>query len=170
MTCATLLHAYTYRTFAYAFSGRLAETYTRIFQWLLSCLLHKWWLEHHKHTNTVHPLFEVVSCPDPTLSRGRVWCHKPESLGLRKCWSLVIVSVELQIAQCWIMNLITHFERYDWSTSSRFHTIPINTALRFDWPLQASGASPRIRTCDTRPLLLAWAGWGLGTRLCLRSH
>ena len=26
-------------------------------------------------------------------------------------------------------------------------------------------AGPRIWTCDTRPFLLAWAGWGLGTRL-----
>ena len=37
--------------------------------------------------------------------------------------------------------------------------------LRYDWLLHVSGASPRIWTCDTRPLLLAWARWGLGTRL-----
>ena len=28
-----------------------------------------------------------------------------------------------------------------------------------------TSASPRIWTCDTRPFLLAWAGWGLGMRL-----
>ena len=40
--------------------------------------------------------------------------------------------------------------------------IPINATLRFDWPLHASGASPRIWTCDTRLLLLAvnWVGSG----------
>ena len=46
-----------------------------------------------------------------------------------------------------------------------FHIISINAPLWFDWPLYASGASPRIWTCDTRPFLLAWAGWSLGTRL-----
>ena len=35
-----------------------------------------------------------------------------------------------------------------------------NKLLQFDWPLQASGAS-----LDLRHFLLAWAGWGLGTRL-----
>ena len=41
----------------------------------------------------------------------------------------------------------------------------INAALWSDWPLHTSGASPRIQACDTRPLLLVWGGWGLGTRL-----
>ena len=36
--------------------------------------------------------------------------------------------------------------------------------MRFDWPLHASGASPRIWVSDIRLLLLAWAGWGLGMR------
>ena len=45
----------------------------------------------------------------------------------------------------------------------------INAILQFDWPLHVSGTSPRIWTCDTRPLLLAWAGWGLGTRLRVSS-
>ena len=36
--------------------------------------------------------------------------------------------------------------------------------LRYDWLLHVSGASPRIWTCDTRPLLFAWARWRLDTR------
>ena len=36
---------------------------------------------------TPHDRLAVVSCPDPTQPshKERVWCHKPESLGLRKC-------------------------------------------------------------------------------------
>ena len=45
----------------------------------------------------------------------------------------------------------------------------INAILQFDWPLRVFGTSPRIWTCDTRPLLLAWAGWGPGTKLRLSS-
>ena len=56
------------------------------------------------------------------------------------------------------MNLIRCFETCEWSVCSRFHIMPINAALWFDWPLQASGDSPRILTCDTRLLLHAWAG------------
>ena len=118
--------------------------------------------QQHHQTNCNLSWFSmgyVVSCPDPTLSEERVLCHKPESLGLRKCWSLVIVSVELQIDQCWIQH---HFERYDWSACSHFRIIPINAALRLDWPLYAFGAGPRISTCDTRPLSprVSWVGSG----------
>ena len=42
--------------------------------------------------------------------------------------------------------------------------IPINVALQFHWLLYASVAIPRIQACDTRPLLLVRAGWGLGMR------
>ena len=39
------------------------------------------------------------------------------------------------------------------------------TALQFYWSLHFSRASPRIWTCDTRPLLLVWIWWGLGKSL-----
>ena len=32
------------------------------------------------------------------------------------------------------------------------------------------GISPRIQACDTRPLLLAWAGWGLSMRLVIAGE
>ena len=102
----------------------------------------------------------LLSRPNP-LTRNSSGVTNLNPWACRSLWSL---SVELEIAQCWIMNLITRFERYDWSICSRFHIIPIYAALRFDWPLHTSGASPRIWTCDNRPLLLTWAGWGLGTR------
>ena len=41
--------------------------------------------------------------PRPHPQGERVWCHKPESLGLWKCWGVVIVSIRMQI---WKMNLI----------------------------------------------------------------
>ena len=41
----------------------------------------------------------------------------------------------------------------------------MNAALQFDWTLHVSEASPTIWACETRPLLLALAGWYLGTRL-----
>ena len=67
------------------------------------------------HSQLLSQPSTLVLCPDPTLSphEERVWCHKPESLGLWNFWSLVIVSVELQITKCWIMNLITCFEWYN---------------------------------------------------------
>ena len=45
------------------------------------------------------------------------------------------------------------------NTCSRFR---INAALRFHWPLQAFGASPRIWTCDTRSPAprVSWVGSG----------
>ena len=46
------------------------------------------------------------ACPDPALSWAKGLVTKPELVGLLKCWSLVILSVELQIGQCWKMNLI----------------------------------------------------------------
>ena len=53
--------------------------------------------------HVVAPWKWVVSCPDPTLSRGKGLVSQAWVLGLAKCWSLVIVSVELQIGQCnWI--------------------------------------------------------------------
>ena len=115
-------------------------------------------------TATMHCQTEqLVWCPDLTLSQGKGLVSQAWILGLAEVLILVIVSVELQIAQCWVMNLITRFERSNWNCS-RFRLIPMNATLWFRWPLHASRASPRIWTCDTRPLL-AWAGWDLGTRL-----
>ena len=68
-------------------------------------------------------------------------------LGLRKYWSLVIVSVGLQIGHCessvWLKYLFL---------------LPLNATLWFHWLLNAAsaGASPKIWTGDTRPLLV-WA-------------
>ena len=48
------------------------------------------------------------------------------------------------------MNRIIRFERYDWSTCSRFNIIPINAALQFDWPLLHNGKVPV--NAELRPL------------------
>ena len=76
------------------------------------------------------PRVQVVLCPDPALSRGK---GLVSSLGLRKCWSLVIISVELQIAQCRIMNLIIRFERNYWSTCSLPHYSNKRVSLAIAW-------------------------------------
>ena len=36
-----------------------------------------------------------------------------------------------------------------------------NAALGFHWPLHSSGASPRVWSCNTRPLLHEWTGMRL---------
>ena len=51
------------------------------------------------------------------------------------------------------------------SVNNESHNTIFEHILQFDWSLYTTGASPRILTCDTRSLLLTWAGWGLGTRL-----
>jgi len=61
------------------------------------------------------------------------------------------------VSQIQILGL-TNWSGYE------FHNITLAVPFKYVLTLACS-ASPRIWTCDTRPLLLAWAGWGLGTRL-----
>ena len=77
----------------------------------------------------------------------------------RKCWSLVIVSVEVQIGQCWIMNLITVLWAVRLMLSTPRNLIGRSTLLELPQHLDL---------CDTRPLFLAWSECGLGTRLRYR--
>ena len=98
----------------------------------------------------------LVSCPDHTqLTQGEtVGCQKSKSLGWQKYWSLVIANFSV-----WIMNFIRSLEQYNWSTYSRLPHYS-NKRCSALWLLHTSGAiyRPRILTCDTRPLFLAWAG------------
>ena len=105
--------------------------------WMVIC-----WLRTHS----------LLSRPHPAHVRRRGLVSPVQILGHAKYWSLVIVSVGIQIGQC---------QR----TCSYFRIIPTNATLQFHWSLHASGASPSIWICDMGPLLLMWAGWGLLTRL-----
>ena len=105
--------------------------------WIVIC-----WLRTHS----------LLSRPHPAYVRRRGLVSPVQILGHAKYWSLVIVSVGIQIGQCQ-------------KTCSYFCIIPTNATLQFHWSLHASGASPSIWICDMGPLLLMWAGWGLVTRL-----
>ena len=104
----------------------------------------------------------LVSCPDPTLSIGKGLVTEAWIFGLVEVLKL---SVQSQAGQCWIMDLVTVLWVVQLKYLFLLPFLPINASLQFDWLLYTSRTSPRIWTHDTRPHLLAWAGWGLGTRL-----
>ena len=52
-------------------------------------------------------LVKVVFYPDFHQWEVRVLWHKPESLGLQKCWRLPIAGAKMQTYLCWKQNLIT---------------------------------------------------------------
>ena len=90
-----------------------------------------------------------------------IWCHKSKSLGLQKYWSLVIVSVGLQL-----VSVNNEFHNITLSiTSEVLVLLPhINCCCAISLVASQFWASPRILTCDNRPLFLVWAGWDLVTR------
>ena len=100
----------------------------------------------------------LVSIPTQLTQGGVVWCHNLESLGLNR--------EVLKPCNGWSV-LDNGFHNISWnrtigSTCSHFELF---ATLRFDCLLHNSGASPRIWNCDTRPLFLVCAGWGLGMTL-----
>ena len=103
---------------------------------------------------------EPVPRPNPLMRKGSGVTKMNPCMGLGKCWSLLIVSVELQIGHCSIMTVLLAVQlKYLFPLG--YYCNKCHSAI---W-LYPSGASPRIWTCHTRPLLLVWAGWGPGTRL-----
>ena len=84
----------------------------------------------------------IVPHPTPQLTQGeRVWRHKSS------LWKPCICHFTVQLKY---LLSVPHYSNKLCS-------------------LVTSGADPRIWTCDTRPLLLMRAGWGLDARLVLSA-
>ena len=104
-------------------------------------------------TTTCFKCFQIPPKPsffNPLLSK-RLWSHKPVSLCLWKCWSVVIVSESLQIGHWAVLlkYLLFFFLPHkhhsaSWSAASCFWSFPKDLGSQHQtW----------------------WAGWGLSTRL-----